>query len=113
MTTHQMKLATVPLKKIANGTKIIESRLYDEKRQQISLGDQIEFICKDNPARKVTTAVKALYLYPDFEKMFSDFPPSYFGGISKEALLKEIETFYSKDEQAEYGVVGIKIELVG
>lgn len=108
-----MKLATLPFEKIANGTKIIESRLYDERRQQISLGDRIEFVCKDNLARKITTVVKALYLYPDFERMFSDFPPSYFGSISKKELLKEIETFYSKEEQAEYGVVGIKIELVG
>lgn len=108
-----MKLAIVPFEKIANRTKIIESRLYDEKRQQIGLNDQIEFVCKDNSVIKVTTVVKALYLYPDFEKMFSDFPPSYFGGTSKGELLKEIETFYSKEEQTEYGVVGIKIELVG
>lgn len=107
-----MTLDTVPFEKIANGTKIIESRLYDERRQHINLGDQIEFVCKDDSARKVTTVVKALYVYPDFEKMFSDFPPSYFGGISKEELVQEIEAFYSKDEQAEYGVVGIKIELM-
>lgn len=107
-----MKLAAVPFEKIANGTKTIESRLYDEKRQQIKLGDRIEFICKDNPTKKVMTIVKALYLYPDFVSMFSDFPPSYFGGVSSKELLKEIETFYSKDEQAQYGVIGIKIELV-
>ena len=112
MTTHQMKLAVVPFGKVANGTKTIESRLYDEKRQQIKLGDRIEFICKDNPTKKVTTIVKALYLYPDFVSMFSDFSPPYFGGVLKEEILKEIEAFYSKDEQAKYGVVGIKIESV-
>jgi ASC-1-like (ASCH) protein len=35
-----------------------------------------------------------------------------FGGTSKEKLLGEIETFYSKEEQNKYGVVGIKIEVV-
>lgn len=112
MITHQMKLAVIPFEKIVDGTKTIESRLFDEKRQQIKLGDRIKFICKDNPTKKVTTIVKALYLYPDFISMFSDFSPTYFGGVSKEELLKEIETFYSKDEQVKYGVVGIKIELV-
>ncbi len=107
-----MKLSTVPFEKIASGNKIIESRLYDAKRRQINLGDYIEFVCNDNPARKITTAVRALYLYPDFESLFSDFPPSRFGGISKGELLKEIEAFYSKDAQAQYGVVGIKIELI-
>lgn len=107
-----MKLATASFEKIDGGKKVIESRLYDEKRRQINLGDQIEFTCNDDLARKVMTTVSALYRYPNFEKMFSDFRPSYFGGTSKEELLKEIGTFYSKEEQNKYGVVGIKIEVV-
>lgn len=107
-----MKLATVPFEKIVSSNKVIESRLYDEKRQQINLGDQIEFVCNDDQSRKVIASVKALYRYPAFENLFSDFSPSLFGGISKEELLKEIEIFYSKEEQSKYGVVGIKIEVV-
>lgn len=112
MTIHKMKLATAPFEKIASSDKIIESRLYDEKRQQINLGDQIEFICNDESARKVMTTVSALYRYPNFEKMFSDFPSFLFGGTSREGLIEEIETFYSKEEQNRYGVIGIKIEMV-
>lgn len=112
MTTHQMKLATDPFEKITSGEKIIESRLYDEKRQQINIGDQIEFSCSDDPTKKVLTKVKALYLYKSFEELFSDFPSKYFGGESKDELVKEIEMFYSKDEQMKCGVIGIKIELV-
>jgi ASC-1-like (ASCH) protein len=107
-----MKLAADPFEKIANGKKIIESRLYDEKRQQINLGDQIEFTSNNNPEKKVITTVRALYKYPTFEDLFSDFSPYYFGGLSKEDLLKEIETFYSKREQNKYGVIGIKIEVL-
>ena len=112
MTIHRMKLATAPFEKIARSNKVIESRLYDKKRQQINLGDQIEFVCNDDQSRKVIVAVKALYLYPSFENLFSDFHPSLFGGTSKEELIGEIETFYSKEEQKKYGVVGIKIEVV-
>ncbi len=107
-----MKLATVPFEKIASGNKVIESRLYDEKRQQINLGDQIEFVCNGDQSRKVIVIVKALYLYPTFENLFSDFPPLLFGGTLKEELIEEIETFYSKEEQKKYGVMGIKIEVV-
>lgn len=111
MTIHKMKLSAGPFEKIASGKKIIESRLYDEKRQIINTGDQIEFTCNDKSDEKVITTVKALYRYGSFDDMFSDFPSQYFGGNSKEELIKEIETFYSKEEQKKYGVVGIKIEL--
>lgn len=112
MTIHKMKLATAPFEKIASGDKVIESRLYDEKRRQVNLGDQIEFTCNDDASKKVVTIVRALYRYPDFENLFSDFSPSLFSGTSKGKLLEEIETFYTKEEQNKYGVVGIRIEVV-
>ena len=112
MIVHQMKLATAPFEKVANGRKVIESRLYDKKRQQIKLGDWIEFVCDDDDSRKVLTKVRAFYRYLDFESLFSDFSPSLFGGNSKEELVEEIQSFYSQKEQEKYGVVGIKIEVI-
>lgn len=112
MTIHKMKLSSNPFGKIKSGDKIIESRLYDEKRQQINIGDQIELSCNNDTEEKAITIVKALYRYGSFEDLFSDFPSEYFGGKSKDELIKEIETFYSKEDQKKYGVVGIKIELM-
>lgn len=112
MIIHKMKLAKSPFDKIVSGDKIIESRLYDKKRQQINIGDQIEFSNNDEPEKKALTNVKALYRYDLFENLFSDFPPEYFGGNSKDELIQEIETFYSKEEQEKYGIIGIKIELI-
>ena len=43
MNIHQLQLATVPFEAITSGVKTIESRLYDEKRQTIQLGDTIIF----------------------------------------------------------------------
>lgn len=40
---HKMKLQEDPFKRIKNGTKTVEFRLYDEKRQSIQIGDEIEF----------------------------------------------------------------------
>ena len=40
---HKMKLNESPFERMKNGTKTIEFRLYDEKRKQIKVGDQIEF----------------------------------------------------------------------
>jgi ASC-1-like (ASCH) protein len=107
-----MKLQKQPFENILNGKKLIESRLYDEKRQQINLGDQIEFACVVEPTKIVLTKVRALYRYGSFEELFSDFSPDKFGGESKDELLKEIESFYSVEDQKKFGVVGIRIEVI-
>ena len=99
MANHQMKLTSSPFEKIISGEKIIESRICDEKRQRINIGDQIEFSNTDDLTRKIKTKVKALYQYESFDDLFSDFPPEYFGGSSKKELLVEIEKFYSEREQ--------------
>jgi len=105
-----MKLTKTPFEKIKNGGKIIESRLFDEKRQQINIGDRIEFIQNDNLSQKVTTMVTALYKYATFKELFSHFPPAYFGGDSKKNLLRGIHQFYSSEEETRFGVVGIMVK---
>lgn len=112
MNTHQMNLTKNPFDKIKSGIKIIESRLFDEKRQKINIGDNIEFSCNENLNEKILTKVNAIYRYQNFLEMFNDFPPAFFGGNSIEELIKEIETFYSKDAQQKNGVVGIKVNLI-
>ena len=63
---HYMQLSVEPLAQIATGAKVIESRLYDEKRQQVALGDEIEFCANGNLGQKVKTRVKGLLRYPTF-----------------------------------------------
>lgn len=109
---HQMKLSSEPFEKITRGEKVIESRLFDEKRQQIVIGDEIEFSEKDNPEKKVKTRVKGLLHYKSFKDLFSDHEPALFGGESREFLLNQIKQFYSDDDERKYGVVGIRIELI-
>ena len=109
---HHMTLTKIPFEKIASGEKIIESRLYDEKRQQINIGDQIEFSNVDDVKKKVLVRVVALHRHETFEELFSIFPCEYFGGESKNELIDEIGKFYSKSDQEKWGVVGVRIELV-
>jgi len=105
-----MRLSAEPFEKIRNGQKTIESRLYDEKRKRININDEIEFTCNDNSSKKILAKVKDIYKYASFEELFSSLPIKYFGGNSKEELLKEIQAFYSKEDQEKYGVIGIKIK---
>lgn len=107
-----MKLSSDPFEKIVRGEKLIESRLFDEKRQQIVIGDEIEFSEKDNPEKKVKTRVKGLLHYKSFKDLFSDHEPSLFGAESKDFLFNQIKQFYSDEDERKYGVVGIRIELI-
>lgn len=109
---HQMKLSAEPFKKISSGAKVIESRLYDEKRRQIKIGDEIEFFANENADAKVQTRVKGLLLYKSFKDLFMDHDPLLFGEESRDFLLNQIKQFYSDEDEAKYGVMGIRIELV-
>lgn len=108
MKSHSLKLATEPFEAIKTGQKIIESRLYDEKRKEIEIEDEIEFTNRETE-EKLITKVVGLHRYQDFETMFERMEPSKFGGESKEWLLNQISEFYPKEEQEKFGVIGIEI----
>jgi len=111
-TNHTMKLQTIPFNKIKNGEKIIESRLYDEKRQKIRTGDVIKFQQEPNLENTIKIEVVALLNYKNFSDLMSDFSPESFGGNSKKELLEKIHQFYSKEDEKKYSVVGIKLKLL-
>ena len=108
---HQMKLASEPYNKIVSGRKRIESRLYDEKRQQISIGDTIIFSENNKLENTATTIVKGLLRYQTFKELFADHDLALFGEESRDFLLNQIKQFYSDDDEQKYGVVGIRLEL--
>ena len=70
---HQMKLFENPFEKIKNGTKTIEFRLYDEKRQNLRVGDKIEFSKLPDLKEKITVKVLGLYSSKKFKELFERF----------------------------------------
>lgn len=60
---HKMKLQEDPFERIKNGTKTVEFRLYDEKRQTIQIGDEIEF--SKLPELQEKLLVKVIDLYKE------------------------------------------------
>jgi len=111
MTTHQLKLATEPFNAIISGNKIIESRLYDAKRQKIQIGDRIIFTNRDNSEQTVTAEVVGLLRYATFRDLFSHNNPRKFGGDNVEWLENQISEFYSIEDQKIYGVIGIEFKV--
>ena len=110
MTTHHLKLHHEPFTAIVSGRKTIESRLYDEKRQKIQLGDRIMFTNSDGLSQTATVTVIGLLRYATFHNLFSHNDPQKFGGESVEELENQINEFYSAEDQQRYGVLGIEFE---
>lgn len=109
---HSMKLDKGPFESIASGTKTIEMRLYDEKRQRLREKDIIEFLNIEN-GEKVITQVVRLHIYPSFEDLYKLFDKISLGYKENEtAIYTDMEKYYLKDNIKKYGVVGIEIKLV-
>jgi len=112
MTQHALQLATEPFEAITSGKKTIESRLYDEKRQKINIGDELVFTNRESTDQTVTVRVVGLLRYTTFHDLFAHNEPAKFGGESVEWLENQINEFYSVEEQRENGVIGIEFELL-
>ncbi len=109
---HELKLQPRYYEYILVGTKDIEIRLYDEKRQKINIGDIIIFKKEPELNESFKVRVVGLLRYKNFEGLFEDFDIDRLAdkSMSKSELLEELEKFYTKEKQKEYGVLGIRIE---
>lgn len=109
---HEMRLHNEPFELIKNGTKTIEMRLYDEKRQLIKVGDIIEFTNRLNE-EKLKTKVIALHKFNNFSELYNSFDKINLGyKKNEEANQEDMEKYYSRAEQSQYGVVGIEIRKI-
>ena len=111
---HILKLQPKYFNYINNGTKRIELRLYDEKRQKINIGDTIIF--QKEPELEITMKVKVIGLlrYDTFEELFKVFDIKIMAdnSMTKQELLEALEEFYTPEKQKQYGVLGIRIEKI-
>ncbi len=109
---YNMKLESGVFDKVCDGSKIIESRLYDRKRQLLQIGDNITFCRASDTNEQLTVQIVALLQYESFLALFNDFPCEWFGGSSKKELLEELRQFYSEKDEKEHGIRGIKIKRI-
>ena len=107
---HKMRLVDFAFKAIKNKEKDIELRLNDEKRRLISVGDIIEFEHIDTH-EILRTQVINLHKYDTFDELFSKFDHKRFG-LKETDNASIMNNFYTKEEQDEYGVLGIEIKVI-
>lgn len=105
---HQMKLYESPFERIKNGTKTVEYRVNDEKRQKVNVGDKIEFSKLPELKDKVVLTVLEVYKADSFEQLYRNL------GNSEEEAKRKAEsmyTIYSKEEEEKYGAWAAKIKI--
>ena len=113
--TYIMQLHEEPFRMVREGSKTIELRLNDEKRRRIRVGDCITFLNRANSAETLTARVVALHPFADFEELYQALPLEKCG-YDKDTILaasaRDMDVYYTVEEQKKYGAVGIEIEVI-
>ena len=114
MKTYKMKLLPQYFNYIKNGTKRLELRLNDAKRQDLEINDIIIFEKLSENIEYLNTKVKNIYKYKKFDDLVSDFDIELIAdkSVTKDELLKTLNEIYTIEEQNKYGVLAIEIELI-
>jgi ASC-1-like (ASCH) protein len=105
-----MRLHPEPFSQIINGLKNVESRLYDDKRRNIHIGDEIVFVYRES-GEKVLVKVVALHICEDFKSLFDLLPIKTFGAESVEGLYS-VRDYYKAEDEEKIGVIGIEFEKI-
>ena len=112
---HMMRLAPQPFEMIADGTKTIELRLYDEKRRRIGVGDEITFVHTQSD-EEIRAKVIALHIFDSFKELYNALPLLKCGYTEADiasASPSDMDVYYTAEQQKQYGVVGIEIAVIG
>lgn len=108
-----MRLTGSAFDRLKSGKKKIEVRLYDMKRRTVLLGDEIEFRAREDEAKTVTVKVVSLHHYQTFDRLFKDFPSTYFGYDESHVIdPNDMYIFFSHEQEARFGVLGIGVEII-
>lgn len=108
---HHMKLHPSPFEMIRSGQKTIELRLFDEKRQQLRVGDTIVFT-NNVSGETLTRTVLKLHRFESFAALYASLPLlrcGYTENDVQQAHYSDMEQYYSAEDQKRYGVVGIEL----
>ena len=110
--THEMKLQREYFDSIANGSKTVELRLWDEKRKKLRVGDRIIFACSDAAAEPLHTRVEGIYTYPGFEELVEDFATVEMGfaGEEKGRIVEKLLMLYGVEKAVKHKAVAIKVK---
>jgi len=115
MKEHIMNLYPSSFEKTKSGLKTIELRLYDEKRQEVSVGDIITFYNTENELEAVSAKVVAIHIFDSFKELYENLPLLRCGYTEEtvgSASYEDMDAYYTKEKQKRYKAMGIELEII-
>ena len=112
---HRMHLDPEAYAAIEDGKKTIELRLYDEKRRRIQAGDILRFESTADELDVLYARVEGMRFFASFDELYAALPLTACGYTAEEAKTaspRDMDRYYSPEEQKQWGVVGIEISLL-
>lgn len=111
---HVMKVNDNAFERMKKGLKKREYRVNDKKRQQVRIGDIIEFHKLSDPEEKILMDVKAIEKYEHLEEAISKHFEEDFSD-RHDSIDETVDSFYKKgyynqDEVDEYGMAVFEIK---
>ena len=99
---------------VKNGTKRVEIRLFDKKRELMKIGDKITFYKRPLLEEKLDTKITGINRFETIEELLNKYEMKeiYIEGYEKLEFIKLLSRFYSKVDQEKYGFVAIEFEVL-
>lgn len=101
----------ISFNKMKNGERSVEVRLFDKKRQQLKIGDIIEFVNIETN-EKLLTQLKGIAIFENFSDMVDYLTPQLLGYPNKEELMLRFERLYPADLVSRFNIVGLFIKNI-
>jgi ASC-1-like (ASCH) protein len=110
---HEMRLDPIQFDEVYSGLKLVESRLNDEKRRQLHIGDTIKFYKRPDCVKEVEVRVVELHHYKNIKELVDSTPLEYWGPRFKnKQALRDAKWHYNSDEIEKYGLLAIYIKRI-
>ncbi|OQA78071.1 MAG: hypothetical protein BWY30_00886 [Tenericutes bacterium ADurb.Bin239] len=112
MKKHYYTLRPQPFNRIKEGRKKIGMRLFDDKRQNLKVGDVICFTNTETN-EELNVEVLALTRFKDFNELYAAFTPLDLGYLEAETISpQDMEKYYSARQIMKFGVLAIRIKVL-
>ena len=112
---HRMHLDPQAFAAMEDERKTVELRLYDEKRRRIQAGDILRFESTADELDVLYAQVEGMRFFASFDELYAALPLTACGYTAEEAKTaspRDMDRYYSPEEQKRWGVVGIEISLL-
>lgn len=96
------------------GTKKVEIRLNDAKRSSLKANDEVTFV-DTKTDEQLAVIIEKIYKFETFKELYSHFNAIEVGGKevdSVDKMVAETYTIYSPEQEKQFGVLALKVDLV-